>query len=124
MEENYVLKRIRDMMAQRGWSIYKLAKESDIPYSSLNSLFLKNNQPTIYTLEKICSGFHVSLSQFFEENLLDVPVCDFTAEETEMIAKLRNLPRHDRRLLLTLLDVMQGLQEKEREQDALQKDAG
>ena len=35
-----------------------LAKESDIPYSSLNSLFLKNNQPTLSTLEKICKGFH------------------------------------------------------------------
>ena len=48
---NDVLQKIKELMEERGWSLYKLAKESGIPYSSLNSLFQKNNQPTITTLE-------------------------------------------------------------------------
>ena len=50
---NDTLMKIQKLMNERNWSLYKLAKESDIPYSSLNSLFLKNNQPTLSTLEKI-----------------------------------------------------------------------
>lgn len=106
MEQNYVLTRIREMLDQRNWSLYKLSQETGIPYSSLNSLFQKNNQPTITTLEKICAGFHISMSQFFEENISDVPVCDFTDEEIETTMKIRSLSAHDRRILLSLLDAM------------------
>ena len=56
MEQNYVLTRIREMLDQRNWSLYKLSQETGIPYSSLNSLFQKNNQPTISTLEKSVRG--------------------------------------------------------------------
>ena len=49
---NDTLKRINELLDKRNWTLYKLAKESDIPYSSLSSMFQKNNQPTIATLEK------------------------------------------------------------------------
>ena len=52
MELNKTLTKINLLLEQRHWSMYRLAKESGIPYSSLNSLFQKNNQPTISTLEK------------------------------------------------------------------------
>ena len=57
MNQNYVLSRIKELLEQRNWSLYKLAHEASIPYSSLNSLFQKNNQPTVATVEKICAGF-------------------------------------------------------------------
>lgn len=62
---NTTLKKIMDLLEERQWTIYRLAKESGIPYSSLNSLFQKNNQPTISTLEKICAGFHITMCEFF-----------------------------------------------------------
>ena len=67
MNNNEILKKIETYMKLRNWSIYKLAKEADIPYSSLNSMFLKNTQPTIPTLEKICSGLNISMSDFFSD---------------------------------------------------------
>ena len=106
MNQNYVLSRIKELLEQRNWSLYKLAHEASIPYSSLNSLFQKNNQPTVATVEKICAGFHISMSQFFAENLSDLPVCDFTKEEISIVTKIRRLSAHDRRLLLVLLDSM------------------
>jgi len=50
MELNKLLTKIQQLLDERNWSLYKLSKESHIPYSSLNSLFLKNNQPTVVTL--------------------------------------------------------------------------
>ena len=67
MELNKTLVRIKKLQDERGWTIYRLAKESNIPYSSLNALFLKNNNPTISTLEKICAGFNMTLSEFFSD---------------------------------------------------------
>ncbi len=108
MEQNYTLTRIRELLEQRNWSLYKLSQEANIPYSSLNSLFQKNNQPTLTTLEKICIGFHISVSEFFYDDLSSLPACDFSSEEYEIIAKIRTLSRHDRTLLIALLNSMQN----------------
>ena len=39
MNKNITLMKLELLMNERNWSVYKLAKESDIPYSSLNNLF-------------------------------------------------------------------------------------
>ena len=49
----------------RSWTYYRLAKESGIPYSTLNTLLLKETQPSLPTLRKLCAGFGISLQQFF-----------------------------------------------------------
>lgn len=104
MELNETLLKIKTMLKERGWSIYKLAKESGIPYSSLNSLFQKNNQPTISTLEKICCGFHISMEEFFSG---DTPYSeiryDFSNEELCIIEMYRSLTSRDRKLFLAYI---------------------
>ena len=107
MNQNYVLAKIKYLLDQRKWSLSKLAQETGIPYSSLNSLFQKNNQPTIATLEKICAGFHITISQFFADDMVDLPICDFSREEIEIINKIRGISTHDKRLLMSLLDTME-----------------
>ena len=39
MIEQDVLDRIQQLLTFKHWSLYKLAKQSDIPYSSLNNIF-------------------------------------------------------------------------------------
>ena len=65
--EFLVIARIRQLCAKKGWSYYRLAKESGIPYSTLNTMMLKTNAPSITTLSKICNGLGVTLAQFFDE---------------------------------------------------------
>ena len=60
-----VLERIRQLLDERSWSIYKLSKSSGIAQSTLSNMFARNNAPTIGTLEDICSAFGITLSQFF-----------------------------------------------------------
>ena len=62
-----LLGRIQQLRDKRKWSNYKLAKETNISEGSLNNLSRLNNQPTISTLESICKGFGISLSQFFAD---------------------------------------------------------
>ena len=64
---NWVIRRINALLKEFSFTLYKLSKESDIPYSSLNNLYVRNTMPTIDTLERICSAFGISLSYFFAE---------------------------------------------------------
>lgn len=57
--------RINELCKARGWSYYRLAKESGIPYSTLNTMLHKANTPSVPSLTKMCAGFQISLAQFF-----------------------------------------------------------
>ncbi len=48
--------------------MYRLSKESGLSESTIANVFKRNTDPTITTLEAICSGFGITLSQFFTEH--------------------------------------------------------
>lgn len=76
MTEFPVIARIQQLVTLRGWSYYKLAKQSGIPYSTLNTMMLKTNAPSIATLTKICRGLDISLAQFFDESCQPEPLTE------------------------------------------------
>lgn len=67
MDEFDVMGRIKELCASRSWTYYRLAKEADIPYSSLSTMLHKAYVPSIPSLMKICKGFDITLAQFFSE---------------------------------------------------------
>lgn len=60
--------RLRELMKERGWTAYRLAKESGLSESTLANIFKRNTVPSIATLEAVCTAFGISLAQFFSEN--------------------------------------------------------
>ena len=62
------LERIRYHMKLRGWSEYRLAKESDLSQSTIANIFRRDTIPSIPTLECICNAFGLTLSQFFADS--------------------------------------------------------
>ena len=60
--------KLQNMMKERGWSSYRLAKESHLSESTIINLFRRNTLPTIPTLEAICGAFGITLSHFFAES--------------------------------------------------------
>lgn len=66
MQENEIIERIQSLCESRSWSLYRLAKESGITYSTLCTMLHKANSPSIPTLIKICNGFGISLTEFFD----------------------------------------------------------
>ena len=65
MQEIEIMDRIKALCLARNWSFYRLAKESNITYSTLCTMLHKATLPSISTLIKICQGFGISLSEFF-----------------------------------------------------------
>lgn len=109
MIEQEVLNRIQQLLDFKHWTLYKLAKQSGIPYSSLNNIFNRQTCPTIVTLEKICKGFNISLSEFFSfaENPLRNE--SITPEQQDILNLYEELSMQDKKLLQAYL---QGLSKK------------
>lgn len=103
MNENDMLTKIRDCMNSRGWTLYRLAKESNIPYTSLHSMFEKNTQPTISTLRKICLGLGITLSDFFSEDGKDL-FFPCTEEENELLISYRKLNHSDKKMIRNFIE--------------------
>lgn len=62
-----VNERIRVLMNERGWTPYRLAKESGLSDGTVGNIFRRNTVPSMATLEAICRGLKITLSQFFAE---------------------------------------------------------
>ena len=104
--EFLVIARIRQLCAKKGWSYYRLAKESGIPYSTLNTMMLKTNAPSITTLSKICNGLGVTLAQFFDEQSEPEML---THEQREYLRIWDSLNRTEKKQAIAY---MQGLHER------------
>lgn len=71
-----VIQKIKDLTAERGWTEYRLVKESGIAPSTISNIFHRNTLPNIYTLETICNTFGITLSQFFSNDVMIYPSKD------------------------------------------------
>ena len=60
--------RIRQLMAEREWTIYRLAQESGLSQTTISNIFKRNNQPSLPTVNAICDACGITLAQFFTEN--------------------------------------------------------
>lgn len=94
--------RLKQLMDERGWTIYKVAKEADIPWSTVRNMFKRNTEPSITTLECICRGMGITLPQFFDtENQMGL-----TVEQRQFIQQWNKLNNRDKRLVGELLDAL------------------
>ena len=97
-----VTKRIDSLLKQRGWSVYRLGKESGLSQSTLAHIFREDSAPTISTLETICKAFGITLSQFFAEG----DFVSLTAEQQNMLDKWATLNEDQKRLVLDMIENM------------------
>ncbi len=98
-----VLIRIRQLLDEHGWSEYKLSKMSGVAQSTLSNMFKRNNAPTIPTLEAICNGFGITLSQFFAREGDSVVL---SREQHEMLESWSTLSNDKKDALKKLLENM------------------
>ncbi len=65
-----VAKRINELIFQKGWSLYKLSKDSGIPLSTLKNLYTNHTKsPTLAVILKISSALGITAIEFLESPL-------------------------------------------------------
>ena len=94
--------RIRELMQERDWSEYRLAIASGLSQSTVANIFNRNTTPSVATLESICAGFGITLSQFFAEG----DMVELTAEQKEMFVAWSTLTKEQKDVINNLLNIM------------------
>lgn len=97
-----VHERLKQLMDARGWTEYRLAKECGLSESTIANIFRRNTIPSIITLEALCQGFGITLSQFFAEQ----EMVEITPELRELFENWRILTPEQKDAVQKLLAVM------------------
>ncbi len=105
-EDNFVIKRIKELCENKDWTYYRLAKEADIPYTTIMNTFKKNTMPTIPTLIHICSGFGITLSQFFMD---DGNLTELTSEQAYLLDTFNSLSAEEKKFCVKMLEELKEL---------------
>ena len=93
------LERVQELLAERKWTAYKLAKESGLPQPTITNLFSRNYDPSIATLEAVCRGLGITMSQFFAEGEL----VELSEEQYQFFSDWAMLSPEDKLLIAQLV---------------------
>lgn len=94
--------RLRRLLNERGWTEYRLAKNSGLSGSTIANIFKRNTVPSLPTLEAICNGLGITLSQFFA----DSDMVELTPELKELFESWVNLTPEQKTVAAQLLKTM------------------
>ena len=98
-----VLNRITELRQARGLSVYRLARLSGIPQSTIATWYQKNLYPPIDKIERVCRAMDVSLAEFFrtaDDYYIGNP------EDAILLEKWHSLPVHEKKALTEMLEVL------------------
>lgn len=59
--------RLQQLLENRGWTTYRLAVNCGLSHATIANIYKRNTVPSVSTLDAICSGFGITLSQFFAQ---------------------------------------------------------
>ena len=96
--------RILALMAERGWSEYRLAIASNLSQSTIANIFNRNTTPSVTTLEAICKGFGITMSQFFSDGEL----VELNQEQRELFDAWMTLTAEQKKAIYHLITVMKA----------------
>lgn len=94
--------RIKELMDERGWTIYELSKRSGLAQTTLSNMWKRNTEPTIPSLRAICDGFGITLAQFFAEG----EMVELSQEQQVFFMRWAALSTEQKEMLMNLVRSM------------------
>lgn len=98
-----VLERITYYRKQKGWTEYQLAEMSGLTQSTISSWYRKDMIPSIPSLEKICTAFGITLSQFFAT---DEPSFSLTPTQKQLLEESGHLTEEQQLALIEFFKLL------------------
>jgi len=95
-----VLGKIKRLQDERGWNGAQLAEKAGLAPSVVSMLYKRNNQPSLHTLQAICTAFGITVAQFFSDS--NVPL-DLTPEQAHLLEHWNSLTDEQKEALLMLI---------------------
>lgn len=94
-----VTQRIKQLSIERGWSEYRLVKETGLAPSTIANIYHRDTIPSIPTLEILCNTFGITLSQFFSDNNM----ISLSEEQAQLLEHWATITPKQRKILIELL---------------------
>ena len=94
--------RLRQILDERGLTAYKMSELSGLSHTTLANVFKRNTVPSISTLQAICNGFGITLSQFFAEG----DMVEMTPELKQLFEGWVNLNPKQKAAVLQMIEAM------------------
>lgn len=97
-----VLARIQELRESREWSVYKLAKLSGIPQSTIATWYQKNLYPPIDKIEILCNTFQISLHDFFSSEDFN----GLSTDQKNLLTKWDQLSEKERNAIYSIINLL------------------
>ena len=94
-----VLVKLQKLLDERGWTMYRLSKESGLSEKTVSNIYRRGTMPSIPTLEAICSAFGITMSEFFSET----DTLDLNPDLREVFEKWPSLTPEQKEATLTMI---------------------
>ena len=94
--------RLRQLLNERGWTEYRLAKNCGLSESTIANIYRRNTVPSLATLEAICKGFGITMAQFFAEG----EMVEISPELKELFENCVNLTPEQKKAANQMLKAM------------------
>lgn len=94
--------RLRQLLNERGWTEYRLAKNCGLSESTIANIYRRNTVPSLATLEAICKGFGITMAQFFAEG----EMVEISPELKELFENWVNLTAEQKKAANQMLKAM------------------
>lgn len=94
--------RLRQLLNERGWTEYRLAKNCGLSESTIANIYRRNTVPSLATLEAICKGFGITMAQFFAEG----EMVEISPELKELFENWVNLTTEQKKAANQMLKAM------------------
>lgn len=99
-----ILARLRELKARSGWSDYKIAKEAGLSGNTVSNIYVRNNTPSMPTIQAICNAFGITLGQFFSEGNMT----ELTDEQKELLERWMLLTPEQKEAVVHIIDTYIG----------------
>ena len=96
-----VLERIDELRNARGYSIYRICKETGIPQSTFTTWYSRNIEPPIEAVEKVCNLFGITLAEFFCTDT-DIENAGLATNTKEISEKYQLLNTEQKQVILSV----------------------
>lgn len=103
-----IQKRMLGLIAERDWSIYRLAREAGIHQATVYSWFNeKNFTPSRRSIEAVCAALDISVAEFYS----GIDADELDEEQLRLLELFERVPPAKRRVVF---DLLANLSEDER----------
>ena len=96
-----VLEKIEQMRLDRNWSEYELSKRANLPQTTINTWYRKQQIPTLHSLNRLCEAFGITLSELVADR--NDPM-EISLQDQEMLRLFHCLQPYQKERLMRFLE--------------------